>query len=263
MGVSAARPPVSLDALIEALEIQSEELRAFVNPETAEVVLVSDEALEAAETPDGASDVDEAEYELARAVLTTPGFMEVGPSGASKTRAILLVSRRAGLASAMKSTKRSRFGGARIMGSPGPALEIRAGRTHSGSRYRRPSSCRFQGGCSLRHDRGSWRCDPPILQPEAPVNIHDNARLTDWGRAELGRRVVLDGEPVRAVATPPKRPTRPVRRVAVEAAVDTTNPSERTREKSPDGCGGDRCVDRYRGVWCVPRLVDPSDRAPG
>jgi len=32
------------------------------------------------------------------------------------------------------------------------------------------------------------------------VNIHNNARLTAWGRAELVRRVVLDGEPVRAVA---------------------------------------------------------------
>ena len=75
--MSAARPPISLDALIEALEIQSEELHAFVNPETAEVVLVSDEALEAAESTDGASDVDEAEFELARAVLTTPGILEV------------------------------------------------------------------------------------------------------------------------------------------------------------------------------------------
>src|SRR5690606_3813271 len=35
---------------------------------------------------------------------------------------------------------------------------------------------------------------------EASVNIHNNARLTAWGRAELVRRVVLDGEPVRAVA---------------------------------------------------------------
>ena len=75
--MSAARPPISLDALIEALEIQSEELHAFVNPETAEVVLVSDEALEAAESTDGENDVDEAEYELARAVLTTPGILEV------------------------------------------------------------------------------------------------------------------------------------------------------------------------------------------
>ncbi|WKW11150.1 IS481 family transposase [Pseudogemmatithrix spongiicola] len=32
------------------------------------------------------------------------------------------------------------------------------------------------------------------------MNIHNNARLTAWGRAELVRRVVLDGEPVRAVA---------------------------------------------------------------
>jgi hypothetical protein len=59
MGMSAARPPVSLAALIEALEIQNEQLRAFVNPETAEVVLVSDEALAAAESADRASDVDE------------------------------------------------------------------------------------------------------------------------------------------------------------------------------------------------------------
>jgi transposase InsO family protein len=32
------------------------------------------------------------------------------------------------------------------------------------------------------------------------VNIHNNARLTAWGRAELVRRVVLDSEPVHAVA---------------------------------------------------------------
>jgi transposase InsO family protein len=32
------------------------------------------------------------------------------------------------------------------------------------------------------------------------VNIHNNARLTAWGRAELVRRVVVDGEPVRVVA---------------------------------------------------------------
>lgn len=32
------------------------------------------------------------------------------------------------------------------------------------------------------------------------MNIHNNARLTAWGRAELVRRVVVDGEPVRAVA---------------------------------------------------------------
>lgn len=32
------------------------------------------------------------------------------------------------------------------------------------------------------------------------MNIHNNARLTAWGRAELVRRVVLDGEPVHAVA---------------------------------------------------------------
>lgn len=32
------------------------------------------------------------------------------------------------------------------------------------------------------------------------MNIHNNARLTAWGRAELVRRVVLDREPVRAVA---------------------------------------------------------------
>jgi hypothetical protein len=50
------------------------------------------------------------------------------------------------------------------------------------------------------------------------------------------------------VAAPPKRPTRPVRTVAVEAVVHTTNPSGRTREKSLDGCGGDCYVDRYRGV---------------
>ena len=75
--MSAARLPVSLDALIEALEIQSEQMRAFVNPETAEILLVSDEALEAAESTDGASDVDETEYELARTVLTTPGILDV------------------------------------------------------------------------------------------------------------------------------------------------------------------------------------------
>ena len=75
--MGAARPPVSLDALIEALEIQSDQMHAFVNPETAEVVLVSDEALEAAESSDGAQDVDESEYELARTILTTPGIVEV------------------------------------------------------------------------------------------------------------------------------------------------------------------------------------------
>ena len=34
------------------------------------------------------------------------------------------------------------------------------------------------------------------------MNIHNNARLTAWGRAELVRRVVLDGESVRVVAAP-------------------------------------------------------------
>jgi transposase InsO family protein len=33
------------------------------------------------------------------------------------------------------------------------------------------------------------------------VNIHNNARLTAWGRAELVRRVILDGEPARVVAS--------------------------------------------------------------
>lgn len=32
------------------------------------------------------------------------------------------------------------------------------------------------------------------------MNIHNNARLTAWGRAELVRRVVVDGEPARRVA---------------------------------------------------------------
>ena len=32
------------------------------------------------------------------------------------------------------------------------------------------------------------------------MNIHNNARLTAWGRAELVRRVVLDEEPVQTVA---------------------------------------------------------------
>lgn len=32
------------------------------------------------------------------------------------------------------------------------------------------------------------------------MNIHNNARLTAWGRAELVRRVVVDGEPVSLVA---------------------------------------------------------------
>ena len=32
------------------------------------------------------------------------------------------------------------------------------------------------------------------------MNIHNNARLTAWGRAELVRRVVVDGEPVALVA---------------------------------------------------------------
>ena len=32
------------------------------------------------------------------------------------------------------------------------------------------------------------------------MNIHNNARLTAWGRAELVRRVVLDREPARTVA---------------------------------------------------------------
>ena len=32
------------------------------------------------------------------------------------------------------------------------------------------------------------------------MNIHNKARLTAWGRAELVRRVVLDGEPPRLVA---------------------------------------------------------------
>ena len=77
--MSAARPPVSLKALIEALELQNDQMRVFVNPETAAVVIVTDEALEAAESPDGERDVDESEFEEARAVLAstndTPCFL--------------------------------------------------------------------------------------------------------------------------------------------------------------------------------------------
>ena len=75
--MSAARPPVSLKALIEALELQNDQMRVFVNPETAAVVIVTDEALEAAESPDGERDVDESEFEEARAVLATPGILGV------------------------------------------------------------------------------------------------------------------------------------------------------------------------------------------
>ena len=32
------------------------------------------------------------------------------------------------------------------------------------------------------------------------MNIHNNARLTAWGRAELVRRVVVDEEPMAVVA---------------------------------------------------------------
>ena len=35
------------------------------------------------------------------------------------------------------------------------------------------------------------------------MNTHNNARLTAWGRAELVRRVLVDGEPPAAVAAVP------------------------------------------------------------
>lgn len=63
------RPPVSLDDLVEALELQNDSVGGFVLPDTAEVILVSDEALAAAESPDRASEVDEAELEEAQRVL--------------------------------------------------------------------------------------------------------------------------------------------------------------------------------------------------
>lgn len=75
--MSAARPPVSLAALIEALELQTDRMRAFVDPDTAAVIIVSDEALVAAEAPDGDNDVDDGELELARTVSATPGLLGV------------------------------------------------------------------------------------------------------------------------------------------------------------------------------------------
>lgn len=70
-----ARPPVSIQKLIEALEFQNDELSGFVNPETGEVVLVSDEALGAAETQADTAGVDDEELEAAQAVLATPGIL--------------------------------------------------------------------------------------------------------------------------------------------------------------------------------------------
>ena len=71
------RPPLSLRALVDALESQSDQMHAFVDPDTATVILVSDEALRAAESPGIAPLVDEAELEAAHAVLATPGILNL------------------------------------------------------------------------------------------------------------------------------------------------------------------------------------------
>lgn len=70
-----ARPPVSIQKLIEALEFQNDELSGFVNPETGEVVLLSDEALDAAESQSESDGIDDEEMEAAQAVLATPGML--------------------------------------------------------------------------------------------------------------------------------------------------------------------------------------------
>ena len=72
-----AKPPVSIEEVVEALEFQDDRMIAFVNPESAEVMLVSDEALHAAESPDDALMVDEAELKVAQAVLETPGILRL------------------------------------------------------------------------------------------------------------------------------------------------------------------------------------------
>lgn len=75
--MSAARPPLPLQALVDALASQSDQMHAFVDPDTAAVILVSDEALGAAESPGMAPLVDEAELEAAQAVLATPGILNL------------------------------------------------------------------------------------------------------------------------------------------------------------------------------------------
>lgn len=75
--MNPAKPPVSIEELVEALEFQDDRMSAFVDPESAEVILVSDEALDAAEAPRGVLMVDEAELKVAQAVLATPGMLRL------------------------------------------------------------------------------------------------------------------------------------------------------------------------------------------
>lgn len=75
--MNPATPPVSIEEVVEALEFQDDRMSAFVNPESAEVILVSDEALDAAESPRDALMVDEAELKAAQAVLATPGMLRL------------------------------------------------------------------------------------------------------------------------------------------------------------------------------------------
>lgn len=69
------RPPVSIDAIVEALEFQSDSLGAFLLPATGEIVLVGDEALNAAERPDGVAWVDDEELEAAQRVRAAAGAL--------------------------------------------------------------------------------------------------------------------------------------------------------------------------------------------
>ncbi|WKW11364.1 leucine zipper domain-containing protein [Pseudogemmatithrix spongiicola] len=70
------------------------------------------------------------------------------------------------------------------------------------------------------------------------MNIHNNARLTAWGRAELVRRVVLDGEPVRAVAAAlhisPSTAYKWLRRFAAGGWAALADRSSRPRQLPPE-----------------------------
>ncbi len=75
--MNPANPPVSIEDVVEALEFQDDRMSAFVNPESAAVILVSDEALDSAGSPDDVLMVDEAELKVAQAVLETPGILRL------------------------------------------------------------------------------------------------------------------------------------------------------------------------------------------
>jgi len=63
--------PVRLKEILEAMELQSDELSAYLHRPTGRVIAVSDEAIASAEEgPDGVAGVDELELADARGVLS-------------------------------------------------------------------------------------------------------------------------------------------------------------------------------------------------